>query len=95
MGAAAAKMSGLGEMQSNIAGLKKAIEAIKGMAKQLEDKGKFLTEGISNAKQSKETIEKQVGGLTGSIDTLKKMGDGIGGNLQGVQSLLGKLNPSA
>lgn len=91
MGAAAAGMTGLGDMKNDIAGLKKAMEKIKGMTQQLEEKGKFLTEGISNAKQSKETIEKQVGGLTGNIDNLKKMSSGITDKIQGVQSLLGKL----
>lgn len=92
MGAAAAKMTGLGQMRDDIDKMKKAVKMLQDITKQIEEKGKVITEGIDNAKKSKEQIEQQVGGITGKIDNVKSMSEGVTGNLQNVQSLMSKFS---
>lgn len=92
MGAVAAKMTGLDKMRNDIASLKKAVKMIQDVTKQIEEKGKVITEGIDNAKKSKEQIEQQVGGITEKVDGVKNMSEGITGNLQNVQGLMSKFS---
>lgn len=92
MGAVAAKMTGLDKMRGDIAKLKKAVDAIKKITTEIEEKGKVITDGIDKAKQAKDQIEEQVGGITSKVEEVKNMSNGVQNNINDVQGLLNKAN---
>jgi uncharacterized phage infection (PIP) family protein YhgE len=84
MGAVAASMSGFGKMRSDIDELKKAIAMIEGITSKLQDGGKQLTDKADEAMKFKTDLESKLGGITGQLDSVKKVTDGLGGQLGSV-----------
>ncbi len=92
MGAIAAKMTGLGQMRSDIDSLKEKMGMIENLTKKLEDAGKELTSKAEGAMKMKTELESKIGGITGNLDQINKLNSGLGGQLGNVEGLIKKVS---
>lgn len=84
MGAVAAKLGGIGDMRNDINDLKKKMALFEGISNKLKDATKTLTDKSDGVMKAKDEIEGKIGGITGKLDSLKSMNEGLGGQLGGV-----------
>ena len=79
MGAIAAKLGGIGQMKSDVDALKKKMDMIEGVANKLKAASEQLTQQSDAAMKAKEQVEGQIGGITGKLDQVKSLNEGLGG----------------
>lgn len=92
MGAAAAKLGGFGQMKDDIEELKKHMQMIEGIAGKLQETGKTITDQADGAMKAKAEIEQKLGGISGKIDQVKQLSNGIGPKISTVENLIKSLS---